>query len=83
MCAHEGKRQTSRTEAHHEPPISHGGTDLDTVPLCDEHHDLRHDVIGDALEFWSLHGLDWRDVVDQARERRPFVIRDSFEALPY
>jgi hypothetical protein len=82
VCAHQGRRQTTRTEAHHEPPLSHQGTDEDTCPLCDEHHDERHDVIGSA-EFWEWYGLDWRAVIEQARARRSFVIRDSFEALPF
>lgn len=32
------------SDPHHEPPISQGGKDRDTVPLCTRHHRQRHDL---------------------------------------
>lgn len=56
--------------AHHEPPRSRGGTDLDTIPLCDRTkmrgnpgcHQLRHDR-GETT-FWE----ELRVTPDEAKE---------------
>ena len=57
VCVEHGLEQTTRTEAHHEPPRSAGGIDTDTLPLCDAHHDERHDRVG-RRQFWERYRID-------------------------
>lgn len=54
-----------KTRAHHEPPRSLGGTDEDTVPLCDKHHTRRHATTPQV--FWGF--CDWTKVRDEMRRR--------------
>lgn len=55
-----------RGTPHHEPPISKGGTDEDTVPLCFVHHiGWRHAMTRQAFE--RKFGVDLGDVVIQMR----------------
>lgn len=54
-----------RCDPHHEPPVSLGGLDADTVPLCRPCHDARHATTDAA--FWSAVGLDPEDAKDAVR----------------
>lgn len=46
-------------EAHHEPPVSVGGTDADCIPLCAACHRRRHQIGG--ARFWGELELDPED----------------------
>lgn len=69
-----------RVIPHHEPPIGrdHGSDDDDTVPLCIEHHDERHNR--GVETFWTRYGVDWRAVRDALRLGE---IWDEWQAVPY
>lgn len=69
VCSAMRKAQPNPTEAHHEPPLSHGGTDRDTVPLCGSHHRQRHRM--NAARFWALHELKLEAVKADARNALP------------
>ncbi len=55
-----------QSDPHHEPPRSCGGKDGDTVPLCREHHDERHNIGRSAFE--RVHGVDLRAVAKSIRD---------------
>lgn len=65
---------------HHEPPRSRGGSDPDTIPLCDRTrmqgrpgcHQLRHDA--GELTFWNALGC----TPDEAKEH----VRLQADLLP-
>ena len=71
--------QPGRTEAHHEPPRSTGGTDRDTLPLCGYHHRLRHSQGVDS--FWRSVGLDPGQVLAHVRAHRP-TPGDPWDSVP-
>lgn len=84
-CLARGKRQTWRTEPHHEPPIGrdHGTKDRaeldrDTVPLCTACHVERH--ASGELTFWARVGLSWVYVRDRMRDGAHW---SELEALPF
>lgn len=54
-----------KTDAHHEPPRSRGGTDADTLSLCSPCHRERHDTT--AQVFWGF--CDWALVLVIMRGR--------------
>lgn len=82
VCEKLGKRQTRPTEAHHEPRQRDGGTDLDTLPLCESHHRQRHRMCGrDPSRFWTFHGIDWRAAIVRMRNPIPPAPGD-FGAIP-
>lgn len=66
VCIEHGLVQTSRTQAHHEPPRSRGGIDVDCLPLCGEHHRRRHDR--GHITFWREVGIDPVVVVAHMRK---------------
>lgn len=59
--------------AHHDPPRARGGTDADTVPLCDRTrlngvpgcHQRRHDV--GELTFWAELGVTPEQAIEHVR----------------
>lgn len=58
------------TAPHHEPPVSLGGKDSDTVPLCFGFPGSCHDLRGEMSpeRFWVDVGLDPEDAKDAVRE---------------
>ena len=53
-------------DPHHEPPVSLGGLDKDTVPLCRTCHDRRHATT--ARSFWRSVGLAAETVKEAVRD---------------
>lgn len=79
-CVYLRLRQDYRTEPHHEPPRSRGGTDADTMPLCTYHHHRRHAVGPRA--FWRRVGLDPAAVLERVRAHSP-TPGDPFDHVPF
>lgn len=59
-------RKGEQSDPHHEPPVSLGGLDPDTVPLCRACHDRRGNTTAEA--FWLAVGLDPEDVKQAVRD---------------
>lgn len=78
-CVWQRRVQTTTTEAHHEPPLAHGGRDRDTVPLCKSHHDERH---AKGPGWWAALGLDLDQVRQAIRLGTPSP-GDPYDAVPY
>lgn len=57
-------------DPHHEPPLSLGGKDEDTVPLCRKCHRNRHDHAGPVIAWWSQFDIDPEHVKRLVREAR-------------
>lgn len=58
--------------AHHEPPRSRGGMDADTLPLCCNHHHVRHGVAefeATPALFWAKYRVDPEAVKAELRAR--------------
>jgi hypothetical protein len=71
MCCVVPGCTSTRSQPHHEPPRSCGGTDKDTVALCPDHHtlgpDARHNI--GEHEFNRRFGINLRQLAAALHEQ--------------
>lgn len=77
VCERHRITQHGPTVPHHDPSRGAGGTDRDTMPLCNYHHRMVHRI--GRTTFWRHYDMDPRAVVE--RMRNPIPTTD--DGVPY
>lgn len=79
VCAHLGRPQRGPSVPHHDPSRGAGGTDADTMPLCNDDHAAVHQE--GRKSFWRRVGLDPMAMTAAMRSKQPTT--DTDDGVPY